>query len=470
MRYALIDNSTLTAVQRLMGEIPVRNSAVIDNDIVAFENYIQAILFYDELVCIDDYKDRYKAKRISYFLNIRFISTDIFDYQSFVDKANEITKDISLQINGGKISDADYKDYFERLQMTFKFTWDLSASKYFLTQKMLIQDTFVDRNTFNSIHSQLFHENNEANEVRSKLIKKNPTLYDSKGNKIEMAAETGTLSDKTTGFSNQFDSLLASLSWMSQRTAFYVLCADHLYCDLFLQPIRQEFLQNIIRRIYPQYKLGVFSDFRNSINNQSEETIKKVLKESENYSVSVDIPLFTAYFAAMTNNSKSIVEAAYNERDNKHFVEARNQLRELNVILDSGNRAQFIRQINLLASSLNKTFKQIESKYGLGDKQGFATSQLKFLYSYIPLLKEVELPKALDFQIPQLEFLKHLKPKKGLNAVYRNIIEDHFTFDALGKYKDILIGNIDKSRSYQERIKFGDDYFMQEHAWRTKNM
>jgi hypothetical protein len=69
-----------------------------------------------------------------------------------------------------------------------------------------------------------------------------------------------------------------------------------------------------------------------------------------------------------------------------------------------------------------------------------------------------------------LEFLKHIRPKRGLNAVYRNLIEDHFVFDTLGKYKDILIANTDRSQSCNEHIKFGDDYFMNEHEWRTKEM
>ena len=68
MRYALIDNSTLTGIQRILGEIPIRNIASLDNDIIAFENYIQAILFYDELICIDDYKKRYRKKKQSFFL------------------------------------------------------------------------------------------------------------------------------------------------------------------------------------------------------------------------------------------------------------------------------------------------------------------------------------------------------------------------------------------------------------------
>lgn len=472
MRYALIDNSTLTGIQRLLGEIPVKNTAIIDNDIVAFENYIQAILFYDEIICIDDYKKRYREKRTKFFPNIRFIPTDIFDYDGFIEKANDLTKDIALQVNGGRISDKDFKEYFERMHMTFRFTWDVSASRYFLTQKMMLGESLIDPNAFNAIHTQLFKENNEEHEVKSSLVKKTPILYDSEGRKIELNPETGAIEKGDgDGLSNQFKSMVASLNWMSQRTAFYVLCAEYLYADLFIQPIRQEFLQNIIRRAYPNYKLGVFGDFRNSINNQSEETIKKVLSSSENYGVTFDIPLFSAYFANKTNDSRKIIEAAYNERDNKDFFQARVQLRELNNLLDNGERGKFIKDINLLTNSLNKTFSQIESKYGLGDNQGIGLSQIKFLFSFIPLIKDIKIPKELDPRIKELEFLKHLKPKKGLNAVYRSIIEDMLVFDSLGKYKDILIGNIQKSKySYYNGLKYGDDNYLDPDEWWNRKM
>jgi hypothetical protein len=38
--------------------------------------------------------------------------------------------------------------------------------------------------------------------------------------------------------------------------------------------------------------------------------------------------------------------------------------------------------------------------------------------------------------------MKHIVPKKGFNAVYRNVIEDLTEFDNIGKYKDILLGNV----------------------------
>src|SRR5690606_1447903 len=128
---------------------------------------------------------------------------------------------------------------------------------------------------------------------------------------------------------------------------------DYLYADLFIQPLRQSFLQNIIKRTYPSYNLGVFNDFRNSINNQTEDTLKNVLSTSNNFGLSFDIPLFSAYFAKQTGDSKKIIEAAYNVREKKHFVEARNKLRELNLMLDNDKRSKFLREINLLSTDLN---------------------------------------------------------------------------------------------------------------------
>ena len=154
MRYALIDNSTLTGIQRLLGEIPVKNKFIVDNDIIAFENYIQAILFYDEIICIDDYKSQYRENRKQYFPKIRFISKDLFDYESFVETANKVTENINLEIKGGRITDRDFKDYLDRLHMTFQFTWDMSSSQFFLTQKMWQQNP-KDRAQIDEIKQQI---------------------------------------------------------------------------------------------------------------------------------------------------------------------------------------------------------------------------------------------------------------------------------------------------------------------------
>lgn len=470
MRYALIDNSTLTGVQRLLGEIPVKNTAIVDNDIIAFENYIQAILFYDSLICIDDYKEKFRAKRIASFPDIRFISKDLFDYDYFANAANKVTKDITLEIRGGQISDSDFKSYFERMQMTYQFTWDMSSSEFFLTQKMLLgNDSILDHESFNILNSLLFIENNEQYDVSTPLNNKKPKLYDSRGREIIIDSQGRVLNSVSgDGLSPQFKAMVSSLNWISQRTAFYVLVAEYLCADLFLQPLRQSFMQNIIKRTHPSYNLGTFNTFRESINRQSVETLNNVLKNSDNFGITVNIPLFSASFAKKTKDSQKIIQEAYNERESKCFIEARNNLREIYVLLENDNRGKYVREINLLSQSINKTFKSIESKYGLGESQGFGSSQLKLLLSFIPATQSLELPK---FQISKLEPLKHIIPKKGFNAVYRDVVEDLINFQSLGKYKDILLGNIkyDKSASLHE-IKTEDPQYVRSSSYWKKPM
>ncbi|WP_297333837.1 hypothetical protein [Flavobacterium sp.] len=473
MRYALIDNSTLTGIQRLLGEIIVKNKYIVDNDILAFENYIQAILFYDEILCIDDYKEEYRYNRINYFPNIRFISKSYFNYDQFVTSANDITHDISLSIKSGKISDTDFKEYFEGLHMNFQFTWDMSSSKFFLTQKMLLGNSILNHEHFSVLHSLLFKENNEQYEVQLPLNTKKPVLFDKYGNELDVDLETGKVLNSIDGegVSKQFQALVSSLNWISQRTAFYTLTAEYLYSDLILQPIRQSFLQNIIRRIYPSYNLGVFGSFFNSVNQMSKQSLNNILNESQNFGLAFDVPLFAAYFAKKTGNPLEIIPAALNERNNKHFVEARNKLRELNLMADDGKRKKFTKEINLLISDLNNCFSKIENKYGLGQGQGVGLSQLKFLWSWIPIVGSVSIPKELDIRIKQLEFMKDIAPRKGLNAVYRNVVEDLLEYDNIGKYKDILTSKVnfdEKAVSYG--IKTEDPRYVKASSYWKKPM
>lgn len=67
MSIALIDNSTLSSVQRVLGNIPIRSKSIIDGDIVAFESLINAILFYNDLIVLDDYKEQYRQNRKEQF-------------------------------------------------------------------------------------------------------------------------------------------------------------------------------------------------------------------------------------------------------------------------------------------------------------------------------------------------------------------------------------------------------------------
>ncbi|WP_460096210.1 hypothetical protein [Pseudomonas sp. S3_C01] len=89
MTYALIDNATLTAVQRATGEVPVQNSDTINGDLCAVENFLQGILFYDDLPCIDNYKPQHRESRKEQFPYLRFLSPGEYGLQALEEIAQK---------------------------------------------------------------------------------------------------------------------------------------------------------------------------------------------------------------------------------------------------------------------------------------------------------------------------------------------------------------------------------------------
>jgi len=138
MSYALIDNASLTAFQRTVGDVVVRNPDTINGDLVAVENLIQAMLFYDELICIDNYKEEHQAERIKKFEFIRFLPNDKFNLPEIEKKSKESASNIRPEIRGGEFADEDFKELVGMLKLNMVCTWDMRTSVYYLTMKMLV--------------------------------------------------------------------------------------------------------------------------------------------------------------------------------------------------------------------------------------------------------------------------------------------------------------------------------------------
>ncbi|MCX9458400.1 hypothetical protein IG604_21995, partial [Vibrio cholerae] len=137
MTYALIDNSTLTAVQRLSGGVLTKSKDSTDTDIVALENYLQAILFYDRIVAVDDYIPAHRDSRIAAFPDIDFLSKSDFNLVEIEQQAKEKADSIRPEIRGGEFANDDFKKLIELLQTHIICTWDISSSVYHLNLKSL---------------------------------------------------------------------------------------------------------------------------------------------------------------------------------------------------------------------------------------------------------------------------------------------------------------------------------------------
>lgn len=457
MRYALIDNATLTGIQRLLGYIPVKNKHIIDNDILALENYIQALLFYDEIIAIDDYKPKYREDRRKQFPQIRFIGEDIITtehYDKLCSQANTMTS--NLEISAGKVNDTDFKKYFEDLMMPFQFTWDMVSSRHFLVPKMLQgNDNVLDKKSFNRLYASLFSEKFEQMIICPGLQVKPTKFYSGNGEEITFSEDYN--------LSKPLEIFASSLGWLSTRTCFYALAAQYLQADIFIQPIRQGFLKNIIRKIHPQICFGDYTQLINSANSKASNTLQNILQNSSG-GFDVELPLFSAYFINKCGDSREIIKTVLNERDSKVFVSVRNKLRDLDSYAHDGTK---IKEINLLTKDLELMFTNIQKEFYIGDDLGVS---LKWfwgigvsLFDKIPILKDLPIP---DIQFIRLEPLKHLfKRKTGFTAAYRNILEDLIACERLGKYKDDLIKHINYDKADYYDIKVEEERFVRYSSW-----
>lgn len=59
----LIDNSTISSVQRALGFVPIAEPNLLDMEHVALGRFVEAFLFHDQLVIPDNYKEEFSEQR-----------------------------------------------------------------------------------------------------------------------------------------------------------------------------------------------------------------------------------------------------------------------------------------------------------------------------------------------------------------------------------------------------------------------
>ena len=343
MTYALVDNATLTAVQRISGKVLTKSKDSTDIDIVALENYVQTILFYDQIVAIDDYIPKYRKQRIAEFPNIKFLNKNNFNLNKIEALAAEKANDLRPKLYGGTFANDDFRKLIELLQTHIICTWDISSSIYHLTLKSL-SNTEQDFEKYGNIAANIFSELTDVVESGNRT-EGNVELLDRFGNPIKTGyrvpgAKWGD-GISTGEASSSIKAFVASLVWLANRSIFYTLAAKFLQADTFLYPIRQAYQQNYISQTcnygfdYPKYIVEYFST---SISND----IVNIQKAELATATSISLPIFSAWLAKETGDPSQIINAAYSVRKDLGFTESREQLREVRRLFDESDILRLI--------------------------------------------------------------------------------------------------------------------------------
>lgn len=459
MRYALIDNSTLTGIQRLLGQITIKNTLVTDMDILCLESLVESILFYDKICVIDDYKPYFRESRRQTFPYINLLGRDALPFQELTSTTKNLTESIVPRVEAGQFTDEDFKPFFDLLKMNVTFTWDMSSSVYYLTQKMLTGVGGIDLEKYSQLSSAIYNElADKRRAVETDIDESKVVLVDSRGTIIDSDYEVFDKEGRPSEahISSQASAFFAGLNWLAFRTIFYTLAARSLGVDLFLHPIRHAFQANFIPKLFREDS-ATFKPLIDAMNNSANDSINKILGKTQPFVTKQAIPLFVTWLAIKTGDPLRFIEAAHELRQEASFVEARRRLIDLEMSLAEGT---FTSEANKLLVEVDKAMNSIISKYGANTNQGVSLSSIITLWNLGATASGLPKIPSINIRIPQLEFLKHLIPQKGFKGLYRSLVSDLVEVSRLGKYYEVISSRVvldkeaDKFLAKEERAQF----------------
>jgi hypothetical protein len=446
MRYALIDHSTLTACQRLLGAIPVTNLHAIDGDICALESYVKAVLFYDTVFYIDDYKVEHRDERERFFPELAKIPSSSALYEEAVKKAKKFAADIALRIESGEIRD-DFREFFRLLQMNCVFEWNMYSSEFFLVIKMLGDMGGVDVKKFSKLQEMIFGELGSKYSNTLHDAGRNTTLVGSDGEPLPFSPTLGDRSDRV---SRQLKAFIACLNWLSLRTALYLYIASNYRIDSMLHPIRHSFQYRYGERVCGM-GVAVFQPIISSISGTIKDTVDSIKEATDPVIARQDLPIFSAWLVSKTKDSAKVIEAALDLKERPDIAKARKQLIDLEDIQALRDHKTFVREANKLVRSVLEHSKLLKTKYGIDCGQGIPTAPLVTVAnSVLKAIGSVEMPR-IDVKLPIPDVIIKCLSRPGFKAVFANVVDDLSNVAKLGALHAILTSRVQRHPDFHEK-------------------
>lgn len=440
MSYALIDNASLTAVQRFLGKITITNTDTINGDLVALENFLQAILFYDELICIDNYKPEFREERKKVFDFIRFLSEEDYNLAEIDKLAKEEARQINPEIRGGEFVNEDFKSLIEQLKLNIVCTWDLASSVFYLTLKMLGQPSSPEFTKYSEISASIFSELSDLTGTQKGYWSKDVRIIGADGheysnNDFMTAREKQNRGEG--GLSNGLSTFIASLNWLSYKSIYYSLAAQHLKADTFIHPLRHAY------QIQWMKKTGSFgheftSRLIHNLNNQIKTTTSDIISHGHSDTFSLELPIFSAWIINQCDgNTNQVISTALELKNSSLFTEVRGILRQIHKAYDEDGIASGNTKVTKLLSDLEQVCGNIKRSYGLPTTQGINTSFLIKCVNCVTAVKlGITLPEV-ERTIPVPKFLQNHNQKVFSN-VFKDLTHELTNTERLGSLRTQL--------------------------------
>ena len=427
MTNAIIDNSTLSAVERVVGRAPVKPSYDLSGDLAAFDSYLAALLFYDNPVRIDDYKPELAEARAQNFPELGTVKFEAYSYKDFESAAHEISSKSTLKIQAGDVDENDLGQFLRDLDLHVCPAWVMQSSDFFLRIRLLSDATGAEVEKYTPLMSAIFDQLSE-NKNSGKKPDWRKTLLDASGNTIKES--TGTKSKGAHSIGGDLHAFSAGLNWLAQRSVFYALVAESLEGSAVCHPIRNDYLARFfaerLNHAGPDQRRAIMAEFQS----KSTDVVNASNALLGGNGFRLSSPVISAWATLKAGSPREAVAFVNDVRFSAEATALRARLRDLEALVKSDDadqaRVGAVKLFRDLQVSMEGLFRKYANKGD--DPYGISVNLITLTGSF----------KASG----TLAKLSSLLPKRRKSmALLRNITLDILQNPSLGRLSDMLRSN-----------------------------
>jgi hypothetical protein len=424
-RLILVDNATLSGVERLTGESRTLNLNNIDNDILCLEKLITAILFSDAVIGVDDYKDNFRSQRLKKFDFIDFLSIETETYSALARDAADFAKGMAFSFDGSKPA-GDVVSFFESLRLDPQLRWDIFVSSEYLTLSLLVKDT-RDIHYETAIDSMFRNENADGKAVSAGKnfsptvsVERHPEITDTKA--LVQSFASGNSSFSGPGHKSLLERFIFGYGWTAERTLFYNAVAAMNEADAFLAPLRDAFAESCCRLESKSQVNSLLEKLKSS----AQEALVKIVDASGSAKFAMKLPFFTAYLISKTKNPTQCIDLALKMRNESEFRECRTILHNLGHL----STHERYKEVNNILRFLQQSCGSLMKKYAVNTEGGLQASISLGLSG-----------PSVGTNVKLSQLFRHYR-NRPFARVFRNIAQDMLNVERLGSLNDKLRSSI----------------------------
>lgn len=424
-RTILIDNATLSGVERLIGESKIINLSNIENDILCFEKLVTSILFSDKIVGVDDYKEHYRSERLKKFSFVDFLKLPPETYSNISEDAAAFAKSMVFSFDGSKPA-GDVLAFFESLRIDPQLRWDVFVSSEYLTMSLLVTD--IRNSKYETAIDSIFrNESTDAKFVDNDMdprsivsVKDHPSISDIKG--LVHSLSSGNPNYKGPSGKSILQRCVFGYGWAAERSYFYNAVAALSGADAFLAPLRDAFCESCCR-LESRSQANSLLD---KLKSKSQDTVAKIVDTSGRARFAIKLPFFTTYLISNSENPRQCIDLALKLREERQF-------RDCRVILDNlshlSTQERYV-EVNSILKLLEQSCNSLMKSYAVSTSNG----------PQVSLSLGITGPSiSMGLKLERLFAPYRNKP---FSRLFRNISQDMLNIEHMGGLHNKLLSSI----------------------------